>query len=201
MPVIRPYAPADRDALYRICLETGDSGADATALYRDPLLIGHIWAGPYAEFAPDFAFVLEDKSGVCGYVIGTPDSAQFEAQLEQGWWPALRARYPEPAEVPPAERTPDQRLMGLIHHPHRSDPALLQGYPAHLHIDLLPRGQGGGHGRRLMERLFGRLREAGAPGVHLGVGSRNERAIGFYRHLGLQELGRSPGSVTLGLKL
>ena len=198
---IRPAHPDDRDALYRICLETGDSGADATPLYRDPLLIGHIWAGPYLALAPDFAFVLEDAAGVCGYVIGAPDTAAFEAWLERAWWPALRGQYPDPADVPPAERSPDQRLMHLIHHPHRGDPAVLADYPAHLHIDLLPRGQGGGNGRRLMETLFAALTRAGVPGVHLGVGLRNARAQGFYRHLGMQELGRDGGGVTLGLRL
>ncbi len=198
---IRSAQPRDNDALYRICLETGDSGADATPVYRDPLLIGHIWAGPYLALEPQFAFVLEDDAGVCGYVIGAPDTAAFEARLEREWWPTLRAQYPDPVGVPPAERTPDERLMHRIHHPPLSDPAVLTDYPSHLHIDLLPRGQGGGNGRRLMERLFAALRDAGSPGVHLGVGVRNERAQGFYRHLGMQELERDAGGITMGLRL
>ena len=32
------------------------------------------------------------------------------------------------------------------------------------------------------------LRRDGSPGVHLGVSNRNQRAIGFYRHLGYEEL-------------
>ncbi|WP_102125490.1 GNAT family N-acetyltransferase [Deinococcus planocerae] len=199
---IRPASPADRAALYRICLETADSGEDATHLYRDPLLVGHIYAGPYLEFEPDFAFVLEGGDGVCGYVIGAPDTAAFEARLEHGWWPALRRRYPDPADVPPDLRTPDERLAHLLHHPHRANAAVLAGYPSHLHIDLLPRAQGGGHGRQMLECLFAALREAGSPGVHLGVGGRNTRAQGFYRHVGFRELARSPeGSLTLGLRL
>jgi ribosomal protein S18 acetylase RimI-like enzyme len=199
---IRRATPADRASLYRICLETADSGEDASGLYRDPLLVGHIYAGPYLEFAPEFALVLEDGTGVCGYVLGVPDTLAFEARLEREWWPALRTRYLDPANVPPQERTPDERLTHLIHHPHLADPAVLAAYPSHLHIDLLPRGQGGGHGRRLMDRLLTALREAGSAGVHLGVGERNTRAQGFYRHLGFQELARSPGGgITLGRRL
>jgi hypothetical protein len=55
---IRPYHPSDLPALYRICLLTGDSGADASQLYRDPELLGHFYAAPYAVLEPDLCFVL-----------------------------------------------------------------------------------------------------------------------------------------------
>ncbi|GHF33555.1 ribosomal protein S18 acetylase RimI-like enzyme [Deinococcus metalli] len=201
MPTIRPACESDRDALYTICLETGDSGEDATGLYADPLILGHVYAGPYLSHAPDYAFVLEDEQGVGGYVIGAPDSRAFEATLEREWWPALRAQYPDPAGIPRAERTPDQRIMAIIHDRTRRIGDVADAYPAHLHIDLLPRMQGGGNGRALMERLFAALRDAGVPGVHLGVGERNVRAQGFYRHLGFRELERQGGGITLGLTL
>ncbi|GMA14223.1 N-acetyltransferase (plasmid) [Deinococcus metallilatus] len=199
---IRLASPADRAALYRICLETADSGADGTHLYQDPLLVGHLYAGPYLEFAPEYVFVLEDDAGVCGYVLGVLDTSTFETRLEHDWRPALRAQYLDPVNVRPQERTPDEGLMHLIHHPPVPDPGVLSEYPSHLHIDLLPRGQGKGQGRQLLERLFSALREAGSPGVHLGVGGRNTRAQSFYRHLGFSELrGFSDGGLILGLKL
>lgn len=203
-PVLRPVRFQDRRALYRICLETGDSGQDATALYQDPDLLGHVYAGAYAEFHPEFAFVLEDDLGVGGYVLGVPDSRAFEATLDRLWWPALRARYPlteELAAKPREERTPDERLVALLHSPSRAREEDLAEYPAHLHIDLLPRMQGGGNGRRLLARLLDALREAGAPGVHLGVGGRNTRAIGFYEHLGFRTLHEAPWGREMGLKL
>jgi hypothetical protein len=45
MAQIRTFRPGDLDSLYRICLATGDAGADAAHLYRDPELIGHVYAG------------------------------------------------------------------------------------------------------------------------------------------------------------
>ncbi|MVN85408.1 GNAT family N-acetyltransferase [Deinococcus sp. HMF7620] len=200
MFTLRRAQEADRAALYRICLETGDSGQDATAIYADPLLLGHIYAGPYLSFAPDFAFVLEDEAGVGGYVLGAPETRTFEDTLEQAWWPPLRAQFPVPP-ADPAARTPDERLTALIHQPRRTPGTLLANFPAHLHIDLLPRAQGGGRGRQLMDTLLEALRVTGVPGVHLGVGERNVRAQGFYRHLGFEELGRTPGAVTFGRRL
>ena len=186
MAEVRPYRPEDLDALYRVCLETGDAGRDATALHRDPTLLGHVYAAPYALFEPELAFVLEDAEGVGGYVLGALDSSAFDAGLEAEWWPALRSRYPPPP--PEVDDTPDGRLIRMIHQPHRRDPEVVTTHPSHLHIDLVARCQGRGHGARLMATLLDALRAAGSPGVHLGVSTRNERAVGFYRHLGFEEL-------------
>ena len=58
---IRPYHPEDLDGLYDICLKTGDTGEDATGLYDDPKLLGHLYAAPYAVLEPDLTFVLEGR--------------------------------------------------------------------------------------------------------------------------------------------
>ncbi|MGH3716659.1 MAG: GNAT family N-acetyltransferase [Micromonosporaceae bacterium] len=199
--VIRRYRSADRDALYRICLATGDSGGDATGLYADPDLLGDVYVGPYLELEPSLAYVLDDGAPA-GYVLGALDTAAFEARAEREWWPPLRRRYPAPPD--PADRpqwTPDQRLIDLIHHPRRTAPEVTAAYPSHLHVDLLPRAQSGGNGRRLMDTLLAALRETGSEGVHLGVGRRNERAVAFYRKLGFTEIVSLPDALVFGLRL
>ena len=182
---IRPYRDSDLDDLYRICLQTGDGGQDATSMYDDPRVLGHVFAAPYGLFEPSLAFVAEDDAGVGGYVLGALDSQAFEKRLEASWWPALRDRYPAPpAELPPDQWTPDQRAAGLIHVPLTTPDELAEGYPSHLHIDLVPRLQSQGVGRQLMNTLIRALREQGSAGVHFFVWSSNQRAIGFYQHLG-----------------
>jgi ribosomal protein S18 acetylase RimI-like enzyme len=186
---IRPYRPADIDALYQICLLTGDRGQDATSLYRNPRLLGHCFAAPYGLFEPSLAFVAEDTSGVAGYVIGALDSQAFEKRLESNWWPRLRSRYPEPPSGLPSQQwTPDQQLAHFIHHPGRTPDDLAARYPSHLHIDLLPRLQGRGYGRKLIQTLTTALRDQGSSGVHLNVTPGNEQAVSFYRHVGFTEL-------------
>ena len=197
---IRPAVPADEQALYDVCLRTGDSGQDATALHTDPRALGHVYAGPYLRLEPELALVLEDEQGVAGYVLGALDSRAFLERYQGEWLPPLRAAHPAPTGDP-AGWTPTQRCYHLLHHPELDLPAGAQAFPSHLHIDLLPRAQGQGQGRRLMEALFARLRARGSPGVHLGVGERNQRAIAFYRRLGFQELERRPGCVYMGYQL
>jgi hypothetical protein len=142
---IRPYQPDDLDELYRICVQTADNGHDATSMFRDPLLPGHVYAAPYALFEPSLAFVAQDAGGVGGYIVAALDSHAFEQRLERDWWPALRASHPEPSQdLAKGLSPPEQFALHAIHHPWGTPGDLARGFPSHLHINLVPRLQGQG---------------------------------------------------------
>jgi ribosomal protein S18 acetylase RimI-like enzyme len=193
---VRTALSPDVPGVYRVCLLTGDAGADATGRYRDPDLLGHVFAGPYLRAEPDLALVVVDEEGVAGYCLATPDTRAFEAWCEREWWPSLRARYPLPDDG-----TPDGRLVRWIHAPWSPPDAVVAGHPAHLHVNLLARARGTGLGRDLMERTMSALATRGAPALHVAVSARNEHALGFYRHLGFRELPYDGGAVFLGIDL
>ena len=179
---VRAARPDDHDALYDICVRTGDAGHDATRLIDEPALYGHLYAGAYLALEPALASVAELDGTVVGYVLAALETASFEARLEHEWWPPLRAAHPLPATGTELDR----RFVGAIHSPRVTPSSVTERYPSHLHIDLLPVAQGHGVGKRLMLRLFEQLRTAGSHGVHLGVDPRNAHAIGFYEHLGMR---------------
>ena len=186
---IRPYQPGDLEDLYRICLQTADNGQDGTSLFREPRLPGHVYAAPYAIFEPSLAFVAQDAGGVGGYIVAALDSQAFEQRLERGWWPALRASHPEPSQDLAEGLSPqEQTALRWIHHPLGTPDELARGFPSHLHINLVPRLQGHGTGRRLIGTVISHLRDQGSAGLHLLVGHSNQRAAGFYRHVGFAEL-------------
>ena len=187
--LVRPYQPGDLDDLYRVCLLTAFKGADGTAIFGDPMLPGHLYVAPYAIFEPSLATVAQDADGVAGYIVAALDSRVFEQRLEQEWWPALRSRYPEPSDDL-AERlsVQEQRAIGDIHRPFEPMPQLAERFPSHLHINLLPRLQGRGVGRRLIQTLIAQLRARGSRGLHLYVGLDNDRAPEFYRRVGFTPL-------------
>lgn len=180
---IRSYRPSDLDQMYAICLATGDAGGDASELCAHHDLLGDVYVGPYVRHEPSLAFVTVDDIGVAGYVLGARDVAAFSTRLEQTWWPRLRSKYPLDAEYLPHDR----RLVELIHRP-QAPPSWSVDVPSELHVDLLPRCQGTGAGRRLIETFVEALMAAGSPGVHLGVDARNQHAAGFYRHLGFRQM-------------
>ncbi|MDH6461960.1 GNAT superfamily N-acetyltransferase [Micromonospora sp. A200] len=182
---IRQYRNRDHDAVYDICVRTADAGGDARGRYASDDLMPDLFAGPYLHLEPDLAFVLTHSDVVVGYVIGTADTSAFVRAYRREWIPRLADRYPVPTH-PPA--TPDDEMIALHHRPERMLLPELAGYPAHLHIDLLPEHQGRGHGRRLVETFLRAAARAGAPGLHVGMVTANVRARGFYDRLGFHEI-------------
>jgi ribosomal protein S18 acetylase RimI-like enzyme len=194
---IRPYHASDLYALYRICLQTGDNGTDASDQCRDEELFGHCFVAPYAVLEPDLGFVLLDDGAPCGYIVGTRDTRAFRDRCEQDWFPMLRTRYALPLDT---DDSIDADLMRRIHMGAPFDPDLA-AYPAHLHIDLLPVAQGQGWGRALMQTFLTRLRALHVRAVHLGVGRRNTRAIAFYERVGFQPVKITEGAIRFGMQL
>ena len=195
---VRRYQPGDEKAMYDVCLRTGAAGEDATDLYVDPDLLGAVYVGPFVAFEPGLAFVVDDGAGAQGYVLGARDTEAFEATCRERWWPSLRSRYPVAAFAP---ESPDAHLVRLIHDPPVTPLAVCRDHPSHLHIDLLPRWQGGGWGRRLIETLVAALEAAGSSGLHLGVATANTRAVGFYERLGFSVLERAESMQWMGRAL
>ena len=179
MVELRPYRASDLDALYEICLVTGDSGKDASPLHNDRKVIGHLYSAPYGVIEPEQVFVAEDDEGVAGYVVGTHDTDAFAAKLEQQWWPALRQYY---GGVPAAELTDaDRQRIEAIRQPHINPADIVARYPAHIHMNLLPRLRGQRVGSRLLQLWIAQAREAGVSGIHLGANAGNAGGIAFWQ--------------------
>ena len=99
----------------------------------------------------------------------------------------MAGKYPPHDEVA-AVHEDSAWLVAALHNPERMIIAELAAYPAHLHIDLLPPYQGGGHGRALIDTFLAAAAREGAAAVHLGVNPENTRALGFYEHLGFRPI-------------
>ena len=185
---IRPARAGDRDAVYEVCLRTGD--AEATPPGSSTVTC---WAtsgpGPTWRCVRTSRSSPRPPSGVEGYIVGAEDTAAFETECDARWWPARRARYADP----PGDRelTFDEVLRRHVHRPPRAPLDVLVDHPAHLHVNLLPRLQGHGVGRRLLATLFDAM--VGVEGIHLGVAPRNARAAAFYVHNGFVPVGRPRG--------
>jgi len=189
--VIRPARPGDEPGAYYVCLKTGDHGNDGEPFYReDPDALGRIFVGPYLAYEPELSLILEDKEGICGYALGAFDSKTFYDRYDAEWRPGLCAQFPAP-KGDPTKWSRVERVHSWYHDADYFCPDPYDEYPSHLHIDLLPRAQGRGYGRRMLQQLMDRLRERNSPGAHLGLSERNTRAFGFYQRLGFRELTRT----------
>ena len=189
--IIRQAKFSDMDDLYDICIRTGNYGEDARNLYNNHEALGIYYVGPYVAFEQDLAFVLEDKIGICGYVLGTKDTKIFFKKMTEEWLPKYQKRFRMP-DGDPEIWNMDQKIVALIHNPRVSIPDSLNNFPAHLHIDLLPRARKKGNGRRMIETLHDKLKILGIKGVFLDVGIKNLNAQSFYKKIGYKKLQVTP---------
>lgn len=194
---IRKYHPTDFPYLYKICLETADSGKDATNLYKNPFLVGQFFAAPYVFYEPELTFVLTLNQKPSGYVLGTSNTKNYSEWLNSYWLPILRKRFPKHIEP---ENAYDNKIITLIHSNTFTKPEL-QNYPAHLHINLLPEVQGLGMGKKLIFAYVKKLKEIKIKGLHLEVGKKNINAVNFYERVGFTILKEYEKSIAFVMNL
>ncbi len=202
---IRRARPGDQAGAYHVCLKTGNFGQDGEPYYReDPDALGRVFVGPYLEYEPELALILEDAAGICGYALGAMDSKRFYQRYDREWRPRLCEQFPDPTGDPSGWSRVQQVHHGY-HCPDYYCPEPYGSYPSHLHIDLLDRAQGKGLGRTMLEQVMTLLARRGSPGAHLGVSLVNVPAQGFYRKLGFEELIRvgegMDGCIYMGKRL
>lgn len=194
--VLRLADVADLPELFRICLQTGDSGKDATHLHKLPELVGDIYVAPYVIHEPRFAYVLMAQNKVVGYVLGVLNTADFESILAKNYWPETKAKYAHiNSEITPS----DQELLNDLAKQGFSDPDLLAKYPSHLHIDIVESHQSAGYGKVMIAHLLDELKAAGSKGVHLHMSSKNDRARAFYKKFGFSEVSEDASECIMGL--
>jgi len=68
--IIRPYSPADREAVRHICCETGFSGDPIDPLFSDRDVFADFFTRYYTDWEPESSFVTETENGVAGYLLG-----------------------------------------------------------------------------------------------------------------------------------
>ena len=196
--LLRAANIADLPELRRICLETGDSGKDATHLHKLPELVGDIYVAPYVIHEPNFAYALLAENKVVGYLMGVLDTKSFENILVEKYWPIAKAKYEQiDFEITPS----DQELLAELDKQGFSDGELIKKYPSHLHIDIVESHQSAGYGKSMIAFLLSELKQAGSSGVHLHMSASNDRARVFYKKFGFIEVFEDANECIMGLVL
>ncbi len=194
--LLRTAKVTDLPDLLRVCLETGDSGKDATHLHKLPELVGDIYVAPYVIHEPDLAYALLSEKRVVGYLLGVLDTRAFESLLVDKYWPLAKAKYQHfKTEITDSDR----ELLKDLDKQGFSDESLTAKYPSHLHIDIVEAHQGAGYGKSMIAFLLEELKAAGSAGVHLHMSASNDRARGFYKKFGFVEVFENANECIMGL--
>jgi hypothetical protein len=68
---IRPYKVEDRQAISRLCCDTGFFGQPVDALFKDRDLFAELFTRPYLEYEPEWGIVAESNGQIIGYLLGS----------------------------------------------------------------------------------------------------------------------------------
>jgi ribosomal protein S18 acetylase RimI-like enzyme len=85
--LIRPYRPADREAVRAICADTGFLGQPIDPVFEDRELFADYLTSYYTDAEPESTFVCELEGKVLGYVMGSrfpKRKARYEARMLPG---------------------------------------------------------------------------------------------------------------------
>ncbi len=196
---IRNAALTDLPYVYDICHRTAYNGQDASSVVTDPFILGHYYSAPYIVHDPDWCWIVEDDRGIVGYLVTTPDTRRHAAWMNKQWLPKVRALYANVSADP--KWTDFEKWIRRYIYDDAACPDFTDRYPAHLHICLLPRGQGQGYGSSALKLFEEKLRSGGIAGYHLGMAEKNARAGEFYAKQGLQLIRHDPGVIYFGKKV
>lgn len=191
---VRPYQARDRAAVREICHETGYMGEPAAWFWRDRESFADLFSGYYTDREPHSAFVAEGDGRVVGYLLGCVDSGQATPSAAILRRHLVRRRL----ALRPGTAGFFWRSLWDLCRDRRLPPEAVRDpqWPAHLHIDLLPKARGHGVGGALMRHWLERLARLASPGCHLGTFHQNTNAIAFFERMGFRRYGepqRVPG--------
>jgi hypothetical protein len=68
---IRSFRKSDRDAVRRLCCQTGFLGMPIDPVYEDRQLFADFLTTYYTDWEPESSFVVERDGEICGYLLGS----------------------------------------------------------------------------------------------------------------------------------
>jgi len=197
--VIRKLDKKDEQALVDICFITGDPLLKR--VFPESYLFGLFWCLYYVWHESENCFVAVDteKDKVVGYIFSTKDTIKQEKSFEEKNGPLIKQQMKKIRVWSLRSRI---YAHFIIHRPlSRKRKKMLEKYPAHLHINILPEYQRQGIGHKLMQTLEQHLLENSIPGFHLEVGGKNNRGINFYKKYGLEYINKDQFGITFAKRL
>jgi RimJ/RimL family protein N-acetyltransferase len=168
---IRPYRPSDRDAVRRLCCETGYLGKAIDPVFQDRELFADYLTKFYTDWEPESTFVLEQDGEVKGYLMGSrrPFLHQFHSFfLNLSLFARGVVRYPRYNKASKAF------VRWILLNAWREVPAAPRRLP-HFHFNMLPEAQGFGTAREILVQFLNHLRAHGETHVFGQVVTFEER--------------------------
>lgn len=196
---IRKIKIEDEGKLIDICFVTGD--AFLKKVFPDKYLFSLFWCLYYVWYESENSFVAidDENNKVIGYIFSTLNTKfqerNFKKTMRKKIWNRIN-------ELNIHSLRTKIITFYLLNKPSTiKRNKILKNYPAHLHINILPKYQRQGIGWKLMKTLESHLKEEKILGYHLEVGAHNEVGLNFYQKYNLELLKETNRSKFFGRRL
>lgn len=158
---IRPYEPRDRDAIRRLCCETGFLGKPIDPVFEDRELFADYLTAYYTDVEPESSFVLEQDGIVKGYLLGS------RRPFRQQWFSFfhnLRLFLKGVGRYPRYRQETRDFIGWILRNSWREVPAAPRR-TAHFHFNVLPEAQSVAGTHTMINAYFDYLRSRGEKAV------------------------------------
>lgn len=183
---VRKMTAVDIPQAEYICIETADEKLISSEEKKQTTLL--LYNRYYTRAEIDNCFVLTDESDkTVGYILCAENYRQYKKdflknELRQLFKINLSAVFEGLACV-----------MG--------NRIFAKNYPAHMHIDILPKYQGKGYGTMLLNTLIHHLKSKNIIALMLIVDSHNQNAVRFYKKNNFKQVKQLTNAIVMGVKL
>jgi hypothetical protein len=185
---IRSYRPSDRDAVRRLCCQTGFLGEPIDPVYEDNELFADFLTTYYTDHEPESSFVLELEGEIRGYLLGSrrPLFNQLYS-FQQNVVLFCRALL----RCPRYNQYSRRFIRWMVSHGWREVPAAPRRTP-HFHINLLPEARKVSTTRALISAYLSYLYRCGEKRVYGQVVTfESRRGERMFERYGFKVLNRA----------
>jgi hypothetical protein len=187
---VRSYRPQDREAVRRLCADTGFLGQPIDPVFEDRELFADYLTGYYLRFEPDATLVCELNGEVVGYLMGCRRPLVYQAYQAVGNF-VIAARALVRCYTRRYGTASRAFLRWIAFNAWREIPAAPRVTP-HFHINLKPVARSVRQTRRMMESFLEMLYQAGHMRVcGQMVSFEARRTDALFERYGFQVLHRS----------
>lgn len=188
---VRPYKPTDREAVRRVCADTGFMGNPIDTIFSDRDAFADFFTRYYTDYEPECGLVAEDaETGeVIGYLLGC---VRYRYQAWKQIMLMLTRLAPKVilrflfGRYNKASR---RFLYWVLFRSVRETPPAPRR-SAHFHINLLPAYRGGSAGREMIFTFFEMASARGVKRIYGQIQTRDDRRTSFWTRYGFRELSR-----------
>lgn len=169
--IIRPYRRSDREAVRRLCCDTGYLGKAIDPVFEDRELFADYLTRFYTDWEPESVFVHEQDGEVKGYLMGS--RRPFLHQLHNFFLNLslfARGMY----RYPRYNKASKAFVRWILLNAWREVPAAPRRLP-HFHFNMLPEAQGFATAREILVQFLNHLRAHGETHVFGQVVTFEER--------------------------